>query len=92
MALNNSLETLFDGRKPRDKNLEKQSYNPQKTLKKMRDCGLNIEKLRKLMTKAPVKKINEEHGAGFEGTCELVNKYRKDTPGQSIEKKRKRKK
>ena len=26
--------------------------------------------------------VNEEHGAGEEGTDELVNKYKKDTPGQ----------
>lgn len=26
--------------------------------------------------------MNEEHGAGFEGTDALVRKYRKGTPGQ----------
>ena len=27
----------------------------------------------------------EEYGAGFEGTKKLVNKYRKDTPGETAE-------
>lgn len=28
------------------------------------------------------KEFCEEHGAGFEGTPELTNKYKKDTPGE----------
>jgi len=85
----NPLGTPFEGQK-RDKRLDSnksgQRHDPKKILKVIRDCGIDFKKLRKVMG------IEEEYGAGFEGTCELVNKYKKDTPGQSIEKKRKKRK
>ena len=34
------------------------------------------------------KRANEEYGAGFEGTTELLNKYLRDTPGQTPQKKK----
>ena len=34
---------------------------------------------------------NEEYGAGDMGTCELTDKYKDETPGQSVKKKRKKK-
>lgn len=35
------------------------------------------------------KNFYEEHGAGFEGTDELVDKYKKDTPGEKNDKRKK---
>lgn len=88
MSEKNPLGTPFEGQK-RDNRLDSnqsgQRYDPKKVLKKIRDCGLDKKKLMKVLNK-------EEYGAGFEGTCGLVNKYLKDTPGQSIEKKRKKRK
>lgn len=34
--------------------------------------------------KSSKKKLKEEYGAGEEGTKKLVNKYKKDTPGESV--------
>jgi hypothetical protein len=34
--------------------------------------------------------LKEEHGAGEEGTPELVNKYKQETPGQEPKKKEKK--
>ena len=33
--------------------------------------------------------LQEEHGAGEEGTPELVNKYKQETPGQEQKKEKK---
>ena len=34
------------------------------------------------------KSVKEEHGAGFEGTSSLLNKYLRQTPGQYVPKKK----
>ena len=54
------------------------------------DCNLRVrDKSSNRAENGKKKTVKEEHGAGEEGTMELLNKYLQQTPGQSPRKKKK---
>jgi hypothetical protein len=69
-----------------DKRLENKSKAIEKIAKKLfpKIKKAEKERIQKLHQKTPgqPENANEEHGAGDEGTNKLLNKYKKETPGE----------